>query len=229
VDSVILSIVGLNDYRRASWTVTRRRALGEALCLLAAKHKGAFSETRRYVDRIVPFEAKDRSVPAISSTSFGILPGVVFVSHVASRYLPPRVVAPSNLSYVLGENIYHEAVHHGLTKRIQRRWDRDRDVLRKSKWKMLVPWREEWWTLEHALQAAYVYYRVTGMREVWVRQLSAGDPLLEVASEARAQSAEALTVITRALIKAPIPSSSALKAIVARLHVASKKFSYRGL
>ncbi len=137
---------------------------------------------------------------SISSTTFYELPFISFITNAAFRTIAPAVVFPANYGYALFENLYHESLHQqliitlccsteGLFKRPPG-----------SNYSIHIPWRNINWTLEHSLQAAYVYIHLLFTR-IKQYKLEKEQHYKQLLNEAINQAKYALNILINGLIQ----------------------------
>lgn len=99
----------------------------------------------------------NKACDIISSTTFYDYPFCIFFTRYGFSFIPPNIVFQEPNDYAIFENIYHEALHQKLLIQILLgKIFVSHDSLNHEKF-IPIPWRNSKWSIEHTLQAAYVY------------------------------------------------------------------------
>jgi hypothetical protein len=107
----------------------------------------------------------------ITSSSFPVLPGTIFLSRKAFHHIPPSTVAPLPSIRLCAENILHESIHQTVNLAILTRSILREDYSSKSSPKVEISWRmnqdvirNRHWEIDRVLHAATVYVAANHFR-----------------------------------------------------------------
>lgn len=107
----------------------------------------------------------------ISSTTFYDYPFCTFFSKCGLFFIPPNTVFFEPNDYAIFDNIYHEALHQELLIQILLDKIFNNYKLVPKENIIPIPWRNTLWTIEHALQAYYVYRHLCISRQLFSQSL----------------------------------------------------------
>lgn len=197
-----LQLVGLSEFEVAPCIERRRRYLQQALDNLANWNRYAYECIQNFTSSLIWLRLKtlDAAVPLFSSTSFYEFPHCTFLTDLALYHIPPDIVFSVPMVYALRENLYHEALHQQLCTLISKYGVFTDPTVAHALPGILIPWRNTYWKLEHALQAAFVYSKVARTRIAAYKQLVLDDPQRSLFRLAIQKAYDSLRVLRDGLV-----------------------------
>lgn len=172
-----LSLLQLSDYRisniQANYSFIKRAVT--KIGMILSEPLDVIKQHTSYLAIIE--STQGGACDIISSTTFYDYPLCTFFTRYGYFYMPPNIVFHEPNDYVIFDNLYHEALHQKLLIQIilgkifinHKSLSRDEIIP--------IPWRDSKWTIEHALQAAYVYIHLYHARVVYRLSLKEGNEL----------------------------------------------------
>jgi hypothetical protein len=163
----------LRSHEVVPHTPELRDAITDGLCLMQMIDPEAYRLVRTFVRVIAwvqlrgDYQARDSQ---ITSSSFPVLPFCVFVSPKAQRHIPPNTILDVSSSWLLSENLFHEAVHQAINMNLLLF-----DVFAphydsRLAPKVNIPWRgtsvrrNQEWELDRVFHASVVYRHLLDYR-----------------------------------------------------------------
>lgn len=172
-----LSFLQLPDYKISTIQANHsfiKRAVTK-IGMILSEPFNVIKQHTNYLAIIEPLREKTCNI--ISSTTFYDYPFCTFFARYGYFYMPPNIIFHEPNDYVIFDNLYHESLHQQLLIQIMlgkifinhKFLSRDEIIP--------IPWRNSKWTIEHALQAAYVYIHLYHSRLVYSLSLKEGNEL----------------------------------------------------
>jgi hypothetical protein len=131
-----------------------------AIFPLAAETIATHTTLLAWLSPLPGTESKD----LFACSSFHEYLGCTFLTDLSLRHIPANVVFPTNCTYALQENLYHEALHQKFCSMIDDGQVFIAPLEDVRRFQVYVPWRDAYWNLEKAAHAYYVYSHLNQMR-----------------------------------------------------------------